>query len=88
MTFVNTERVTIFLFTAQTSVKLLQICYNCHLMLLACVELLERLELLYECLVLVLQDGDAVLQALDVLLLLPPALAGGLSAWRRERTKI
>ena len=57
-------------------------------MLLACVELLERLELLYECLVLVLQDGDAVLQALDVLLLLPPALAGGLSAWRRERTKI
>ena len=43
--------------------------------LLLAVELLERLELLDERLVLVLQHGHATLQTLDVLLLLPPALA-------------
>merc|ERR1719445_889666 len=45
------------------------------LALLARVEFLEGLELLYECLVLVLEHGDAVLQTLDVLLLLVAALA-------------
>lgn len=35
-----------------------------------------------QCLVLVLQDGDAILQTLDVLLLLPPTFSGRLSAER------
>ena len=43
------------------------------------VELLQRLELLDQGLVLVLQDSHPVLQTLDVLLLLPAALPGGLS---------
>ena len=49
------------------------------------VELLERLQLLYECLVLVLQDGHAVLQTLDVLLLLPPTLTGRLPAKKLKK---
>ena len=42
------------------------------------VELLQFLELLDERLVLVLQHGDPILQTFDVLLLLAPALSGGL----------
>ena len=49
------------------------------LALLARVELLEGLELLYEGLVLVLEDRHPVLQTLDVLLLLPPALPRSLA---------
>ena len=38
----------------------------------SCVKFFERLELLNERLVLVLEHGDSVLKTLDVLLLLPP----------------
>lgn len=51
------------------------------IVLLLAVELLQRLELLDQGLVLVLQHGHSVLQALDVLLLLAPALAGRLSVF-------
>lgn len=41
------------------------------------VQLLQRLQLVDECLVLVLEHCNAVLKALDILLLFPPALLGG-----------
>ena len=47
------------------------------------VEFLEGLELLDQSLVLVLQDGHPVLQALDVLLLLVPALPGRLPIFQQ-----
>ena len=49
------------------------------LALLPRVQFLQGLELLYEGLVLVLEDRHPVLQTLDVLLLLVPALPGGLA---------
>ena len=49
------------------------------------VEFLERLELLNECLVLVLQDRDAIFQAFDVLLFLSSAFSRGLSVIRRRK---
>ena len=48
--------------------------------LLLTVELLERLELLNQRLVLVLEHGHPALQTLDVLLLLPPTLTRSLPA--------
>ena len=52
---------------------------------LATVEFLERLEFLDECLVLVLEHGDAVLQTLDVLLLLTAALARRLAVLQQPQ---
>ena len=49
------------------------------LALLPRVELLQGLELLYEGLVLILEDRHPILETLDVLLLLVPALPGGLA---------
>lgn len=49
------------------------------LTLLPRVELLQGLELLYEGLVLILEDRHPILETLDVLLLLVPALLGGLA---------
>lgn len=46
---------------------------------LVAVKVFQRLQLLDQRLVLVFQDGHAVLQTLDVLFLLPATLAGRLS---------
>ena len=56
-----------------------QCCCAACLALLPRVEFLQGLELLYESLVLVLEDRHPVLQTLDVLLLLVPALPGRLA---------
>ena len=51
---------------------------SCFSIITSGVKLFERFELFNEGLVLVLEHGDPVLQTLDVLLLLPPALPGRL----------
>ena len=49
------------------------------------VQVFEGFEFLDERFVLVLQHGDAVLQTLDVLLLLPAALAGCLPVGQEDQ---
>ena len=49
------------------------------------VKVFKGFQLFDECLVLVLQDGDAILQTLDVLLLLPATFSGRFSAERTQQ---